>query len=110
MKDVAEVLDILSKAGIYLNPLKCAWAQDKIEYVGFVLTQTGTKPQHKIISQILAVKSSIIRETLWQFVGMINYYTDIYAQRAYFMAPLTVMVGEIPGRNGTNNMTTHSRK
>ena len=50
MKAVAEVLEILSKAGMQVNPLKCEWAQDKIDYLGFVLTQTGIKPRQKKIS------------------------------------------------------------
>ena len=73
MKDVAEVLDILSKVGMQVNPLKCEWAQDNIDYLGFVLTQTGIKPQQKKISQILAIKPPTTKKALRQFVGMINY-------------------------------------
>ena len=94
MKDVAEVLEIISKAGMQVNPLKCAWAQDKIDYPGFVLTQTGIKPQQKKISQILAIKSPTTKKALRQFVGMINYYIDIYDQRAHIMETLIAMVGK----------------
>ena len=78
MKDVKHVLYTLSKAGMQVNPLKYARGQDKSNYLGFVLTKIGIKPQQTKISKILAINPPTSKKQLRQFVGMINYYKDMY--------------------------------
>lgn len=79
MQDVKHVLEILSKAEMQVNPLNCAWAQDEVDYLGFVHTKSGTEPQQSKIGKILAIKSPTSKKQLRQFIGMINYYKDMYA-------------------------------
>src|SRR5258708_19363583 len=38
---VQEVLRCLQEAGLYVNPKKCNFHMDTIEYLGFILTPTG---------------------------------------------------------------------
>src|SRR5260370_18496726 len=38
---VREVLRRLQEAGLYMNPKKCSFHTDTIEYLGFILTLTG---------------------------------------------------------------------
>ena len=38
---VQEVLRHLQEAGLYVNPKKCSFHMDTIEYLGFILTPMG---------------------------------------------------------------------
>ena len=38
---VREVLRCLQEAGLYVNPKKCNFHTDTVEYLGFILTPTG---------------------------------------------------------------------
>lgn len=55
LADVDGFLDILYESGMQVNPVKCICAKDKIEYLGFILTTQGVKPQPKKIKQIQAI-------------------------------------------------------
>ena len=44
---VEMVLKILLESGMQVNPRKCIWASNQIEYLGYVLSKDGIKPQEK---------------------------------------------------------------
>ena len=47
LTNIEQALDILCKSGMQINPTKCIWAKDEIEYLSFILTTQEDQPQPK---------------------------------------------------------------
>jgi hypothetical protein len=73
------------------NSLVCA---HKIEYLGHILTREGIKPQPKKVQAILTLSPPNNVKELRHFLGMVQYYQDMWARRSEMLAPLTNLVGE----------------
>ena len=80
-------------AGLCVNATKSTFATNKIEYLGYILTREGIKPQPEKVSAILAIQPSINFKGIWKFLGMVQYYPDLWEKRSELLAPLTVFVG-----------------
>ena len=63
------------------------------EYLGYILTRGGVKPQKKKIQAILALNPPNNVKELRQFLGMVQYYQDMWAKHSEMLAPLTDLVG-----------------
>jgi len=59
-----------------------------------VLPRDGEKPQPKKVQAILALTPPQNVKQLCRFLGMVQYYRDIWARRSEILAPLTNLVGE----------------
>ncbi len=66
----------------------------EIEYLGYVLTRDGIKPQSNKVQAILAIILPTGIEQLRHFLGMVQYYRDLWARQSNMLAPLTSLVGE----------------
>ncbi len=66
----------------------------EIEYLGYVLTRDGIKPQSNKVQAILAIKLPTGVKQLRHFLGMVQYYRDLWERRSDMLAPLTSLVGE----------------
>jgi hypothetical protein len=91
--DVAEVLKRFLDAGMQVNPDKCYWFQVAVTYLGFYITREGIKPQQEKIQGILNMKQPKTQKDVRRFVGMVNFYRDLYPKRAETLAPLTDLCG-----------------
>ena len=97
---VEKVLKILLDSGIQLNPRKYAWASNQIEYLGYVISKEGIKPQTKNFYSLLNIKEPTNKKQLRRFIGMTIYYKETFSQRAHVMKPLTPLTGKIPNGHG----------
>ena len=61
-----------------VNPLKRVWFQEEVENVGYVINRKVIKSQTKNIEKMLALKDPKNKTELRSFVGMINYYRDVW--------------------------------
>jgi hypothetical protein len=52
----------------------------EIEYLGYVLTTDGIKPQSNKVQAILAIKLPTGVRQLRHFLGMVRYYHDLWAR------------------------------
>ena len=59
------VLSRLSKAGLKVNAEKCTFCAHEIEYLGYILTRDGIKPQPKKVQAILALELPKGIKQLW---------------------------------------------
>jgi hypothetical protein len=66
----------------------------EIEYLGYILTKDSIKPQSNKVQAILAIKPPTRVRHLRHFLGMAQYYCDLWARRSDMPAPLTSLVGE----------------
>ena len=91
---VEEVLARVSKKGFQVNLVKSFWAKSEVEYLGFVITREGIRPQKKKIQGILSVKEPTSTKQLQSFIGMINFYKEMWRSRAEVLKSLTNKTGK----------------
>jgi hypothetical protein len=89
-----EVLRRLHNAGLKVNAAKSFFCTHEIEYLGYILTREGIKPQPKKVQAILAVNPPNNVKELRHFLGMVQYYRDMWAKRSEMLAPLSDLVGK----------------
>ncbi len=88
------VLWQLCNAGLKVNAARLTFCTLEIEYLGYVLTRDGIKPQSNKVQPILAIKLPTGVRQLRHFLGMVQYYHDLWARWIKMLAPLTLLVGE----------------
>ncbi len=67
----------------------------EIEYLGYVLTRDSIKPQSNKVQAILAIKLPTVRvRQLRHFLGVVQYYRDLWARRSDMLTLLTSLIGE----------------
>jgi hypothetical protein len=66
----------------------------EIEYLGYILTRDGIKPQSNKVQAILAIQPPKGVKQLCLFLGMVQHYRDLWARRSKMLPPLTSLVGE----------------
>ena len=94
MEKLSKVLWRLSEAGFRVNAPKCLFATVKLEYLGYWLTRNGIQPQPKKVEVILRLSPPKDKRQLRHFLGMINYYRDMWRRRSHYSAPLTGLVSK----------------
>ena len=88
------VLTRLRDAGLKDNAAKSSFCAHEIDFLGYILTRGGIKPQPKKVQAILALNPPNKVKELRHFLGMVQYYRDMWARRSKMLAPLTDLVGE----------------
>jgi hypothetical protein len=66
-----------------------------MEYLGYILTRGGIKPQQKKVQAILTLNPPNNVKELRHFLGMVQYYHDMWAKRSEMFTALSdLLVGE----------------
>jgi hypothetical protein len=84
----------LRDARLKVNAAKSLFCAHEIEYLGYILTREGIEPQPKKVQAILVRNPPNNIKELRHFLGMVQYYRDMWARRSKMLAPLTDLVGE----------------
>ncbi len=105
LQKMETVLTRLRDAGLKVNTAKSLLCAHEIEYLGYVLTREGIKPQPKKGQAILALNLPNNIKELRHFLGMVQYYRDMWARRSEMLAPLTDLVGECGETKTTQEKT-----
>jgi len=88
------VLARLRDAGLKVNAAKSFFCTHEIEYLGYILTREGIKPQNKKVQAILALNPPNNVKELRHFLGMVQYYRDMWVKCSEMLAPLSDLVAE----------------
>jgi len=104
-----QVLRLLQKAGLSVNAPKSSFGRHEVEYLGYVLTTGGIKPQTKKIQAILALTPPTNIKLLRRFLGMVQYYRDLWPKRSEMLAPLTDLVSECGVTKSTKKKGTKKK-
>lgn len=91
LEHLSEVLQRLQDAGLVINTQKSKFCMTEVEYLGFHLSTAGNRPLQKKISAILNLARPRNIRDLRRFIGMINYYKDMWRNRSQTLAPLTAL-------------------
>ncbi len=77
LEKLEEELRHLCNAGLKVNAAKSTFCALEIEYLGYVLTRDGVKPQCNKVQAILAIKLPTGVRQLRHLLGMVQYYRDL---------------------------------
>jgi hypothetical protein len=103
LQKMKTVLTRLRATGLKANVAKSMFCAHEIEYLGYILTREGIKPQPKKVQAILVLNPPNNVKELRHFLGMVQYYQDMWARCSEMLAPLTDLVGEC-GETKTTRM------
>ncbi len=106
LQKMETVLTRLCDARLKFNAAKSSFCAHEIEYLDYILTRGGIKPQPKKMQAILALNPPNNIKKLRHFLGMVQYYWDMWARRSKMLAPLTDLVGECGEKKITNKNKT----
>ena len=88
LEKVDKVLERLSHAGLKVNAGKSFFASSELEYLGYWITREGIQPMTKKVEAILRIDSPKNKRELRGFIGVVNYYRDMWLRRSHVLAPL----------------------
>jgi hypothetical protein len=94
LQKMETVLTRLRDTRLKVNAAKSLFCAHEIECLGYILTREGITPQPKKVKAILALNLSNNIKELRHFLGMVQYYRDMWEKRSEMLAPLTDLVGE----------------
>ena len=89
LKKVTQALERLETKNLQVNMRKSFWAVKTVEYLGFILTPDGVKPQPKKVDKMLAIEAPKNRRQLRHFIGLVNFYRYMWKRRSHLLEPLT---------------------
>jgi hypothetical protein len=85
---IQEVLHRLETAGFKANLRKSFFMQKEVDYLGYRLTDNGIGPQPNKIEAMDRILPPTTNKQLKRFLGMVNFYRDIWEKRSHILAPL----------------------
>ena len=94
LKKLDAVLQRLKDAGLQANIKKSYFAKDETEYLGYWVTRDSIKPIAKKVEAIQKIATPTTRKQLRSFIGMVNYYRDMWIRRSELLAPLTALTSK----------------
>ncbi|KAI3377106.1 hypothetical protein L3Q82_000303 [Scortum barcoo] len=89
LSHVAKVLREIKKAGLTINPRKCAVAKQETQYLGYVLGGGVIKPVQDKVEAIRARERPTTRKQVKSFLGLVGWYRRFIPGFSARAAPLT---------------------
>ena len=83
------VLGRLEEAGLKVNAKKSFFAKPELEYLGYWITREGIMPIAKKVDSIQQIAEPKTKKQLRSFIGMVNYYRDMWVRGSEVLAPLS---------------------
>ena len=89
---VEETIKTLNEAGIRLKPEKCKLAENKLDWLGYIMSAEGTKPIEEKVQAITDRLRPKNLRVLRSFMGVINQLNKVIPNLANICAPLRPLV------------------
>lgn len=92
MSRIREILKRMQDAGLRLQKDKCAFFQDSVTYLGYVIDKNGLRTCPKKVDAILkAPRPTNVLETK-RFLGVVNYYRNFVPNASSLLNPLHTLL------------------
>ena len=88
---VDEVMRYLEERGFTVNSLKCEWAVQETNWLGYWVTPNGLRSSTKKDDAILKLKPPSNAYEIRPLVRMVNYYRDMWARCTHMLSPITAL-------------------
>ena len=82
------------RSNVTLNPRKCRFEVERIEYVGHTIDAQGISFSREKLDSVLAMPKPATKGDMKIFLGMVNYFHAHIARLSSMEAPLTQMIGD----------------
>ena len=92
LQKLEEVFLRIQEAGLKVNAPKSFFARGELEYLGYMITRDGIKPIPKKVEAIQKIAPPKNVKELRSFIGVVNYYRDMWIRRSHVLAPLTSLI------------------
>ena len=89
LKHLDKVFSWLCEVGLKVNANKSHFAKLEIEYLGYWITWDAIQPLPKKVEVLQNIAPPKNKKQLQRFLGMVNYYHDMWTRQSEFLAPLT---------------------
>jgi predicted aspartyl protease len=73
-KHLRQIFTAIDKAGLRLNPAKCRFGQEEIEYLGHIVSAKGILPSPKNVDPILKIPDPHDVNSVQTLLGLLGYY------------------------------------
>jgi hypothetical protein len=94
LEKLDKVLQRLGEAGLQVNCEKSFFGKHETEYLGFWITRNGVRPVTKKVEALKQLKPPGNIKQLRRFMGLINYYRDMWVRRSHLLAPLSKLLSK----------------
>ncbi len=94
LNQLRTVFSRLRDAGLKIHAKKSFFGRTELEYLGYWITREGVQPLPKKVQAILNIKSSTNKKQLRSFIGMVNYYRDMWVHISEILAPLAALTAK----------------
>ena len=84
----------LQQAGLKVNARKSFFAREQLEYLGYWITREGIQPVKDKVASIMNIAEPKTRKQLRSFLGVVNYYRDMWIKRSHVLAPLSALTSK----------------
>ena len=89
-----QIFQRIQKAGLKVNANKSFFAKGELEYLGYWITRDGIQPLPKKVEAMLRIAEPRTRKELRSFIGLVNYYRDMWIRRSHLLAPLAELTSK----------------
>jgi hypothetical protein len=84
----------IHEAGLKINAKKSFFGKDELEYLGYWITRQGIQPVSKKVEAIKNIAPPKTQRELRRFIGIVNYYRDMWIRRSDVLAPLSKLTSK----------------
>ena len=92
LRNLSTVLERFEKFGIIVNPEKCSFGLEEVEYVGHTLSASGMHFKSSKIDGVINFPKPTTKLGLKKFIGLINYFRNHVKDSSTLTAPLEELV------------------
>jgi hypothetical protein len=88
------VLHRIKPQNLHVHIKKTLLATNQVEYLSYTLSSKGIKPQKQKILAVLAFAEPKNKQQLRSFLGLVNFYQQLWYHCSHIISPLTVITSE----------------
>ena len=78
----------LCSSGLKVNDTKCSFGLKEINYLGYLITRRGIKPDPRKVHDIMDLERPTTMTEAQTLIGMVQYYRDMRPIQSHILAPL----------------------
>ena len=101
LDQLEQVLTRLAEAGLKINATKSTFCCKELEYLGCLINWQGVRPTLKKVEAIRTLSVPKTKKQVRSFIGMVNYYRDMWSKRSHLLAPLSALTSKTATWNWT---------
>jgi len=94
LEKIAKVFTKLRNARLKVNMKKSFFSRAELEYLGYWITHDGIQPMANKVHAITNIAPPKTKKELRRFIGMLNYYHDMWTRRSHILAPLALVTSK----------------